>query len=1455
MRIKQRSGAYRSLVAFITAVIMFVSMAGNSITVLAGPAGTWIWPFPTSKTVGWGYDPNNSTNPHYGIDVSANTGDPIIAPVGGTIYKKYTGCNRYGGLKTGVTCKAAGQCSPNHGYTRDGATSAGYCNNGYGNGICLKTSDNYYIQFAHMSSVNGDLYEGQEITAGTLLGYVGGSGYATGKHCHYQIGMSEFGSTINPMSISYTDDPAPTPVSINVSYSDYTSKQEIGYCDATVAKTISVSGVSISSVEKVGAALYSTANTQLAYKEEVPQTSNGVINAWYTIGFDKELNYTLSASTTYKYRFFARISGNDYWSDYFSFTTLPDPSPAISFTAWPEKESIQSTNAVLARIISVTNASINDVSTVGIELFNSAGTMIGSKTEIPQTSGSVIRAWYDVNGELGVTLSQSTTYKYRFLAVIGGKPYYSDYELFTTGSGTISASFRDYPAQQWINTTTLSVAKTMSVSGASISSVSKVGIDFYNSEGTILKSKEETPTASGSVINIWYSVGAGQELDCTLTPGTTYIYRFKAVINGTPYYSETFYVTTNPVLVTGITLSRNKLTLNSATGAAGTITAAVAPSDATNKSVTWSSDKPEIATVYDGVVRPISPGTAVITCAAADGSGVTAQCTVTVKESVVIRSVSVSQTALVTGDTGEWTVSAESSEGSIVYRCCLYRNGSVYLPFEAASSGTVSYRFSRPGEYYLEVTASDSAGNVSSTVSSETIMVTQGVASISLNRSSLVMALAGAGSVVVPGIEYGPAKAAEVTDIKWSSSNEDVVRVGNGGTLEARSAGSAVVTASVEEGPSASCRVVVNGGLNKMVLPMSLEEVEEEAFEGMGTQIVEIPESAVSIGARAFRNCTDLLYVYIPDSVTDIGEGAFEGCSNVILLCDPGSAAHSYAVDNGIEYSPANAGVEPIADTVSVSLNRSSLSLEEGEEFTLSAAVTPDDGSGSFAWYSDNPAVASVSSEGVVTALEKGSAIISAVYGETGVSASCIVTVTEAEVVPTPAPEPEHDVLSFADIVSTPKATDAYVFVRANAEASGSFTKSGIRIWNSAGTLVASKDETHSYSRSSLDIWYNVTEETGSVLTPSTTYRWKIYTIYNGVTYWTEEQSFTTLPQDSIVFTELRSSASATNTGIHARGTSDISGNFTKSGFRMWDSSGNLVASQDEDSVYTLASLEIWYDITSDTGVVLHPNSTYTWQIYTIFNGKTYWTPVQTVKTLTTAEAQTDPDKIPHPIITGSNNTRCIYPSVLHLELGTTTNASTYAKIIDQFDVTYGENNSSLEGWYEPHTTYHRSTYCNYFAVDVSYAMGAFLPLRSVCAVCGKPSQYAFPAILSGNTTSAGINTTITYMRDGLSARGLLCTCSSPVRSDRGAVWLHDTWFSNPSFYEQFGWVKISYSEARSKANAGYLTIGSNSGHVFVVHPNSAAETHISQAGGDLMDNEPIPNSYKNYDFFYNRGL
>jgi formylglycine-generating enzyme required for sulfatase activity len=82
------------------------------------------------------------------------------------------------------------------------------------------------------------------------------------------------------------------------------------------------------------------------------------------------------------------------------------------------------------------------------------------------------------------------------------------------------------------------------------------------------------------------------------------------------------------VAVTGVSLNKDTLSLYE--GATETLTATVAPANATNKNVTWASSDTATATVNaNGIVNGVAAGTATITATTVDG-GYTASCAVTV---------------------------------------------------------------------------------------------------------------------------------------------------------------------------------------------------------------------------------------------------------------------------------------------------------------------------------------------------------------------------------------------------------------------------------------------------------------------------------------------------------------------------------------------------------------------------------------------------------------------------------------------------------------------------------------------------------------------------------------------------------------------------------------------------------------------------------------------------------
>lgn len=94
-------------------------------------------------------------------------------------------------------------------------------------------------------------------------------------------------------------------------------------------------------------------------------------------------------------------------------------------------------------------------------------------------------------------------------------------------------------------------------------------------------------------------------------------------------FTDTCEVTVTQNAVTGVRISEKLIDLGM--GYKKQITATVMPDDATDKSVEWTSENPEIATVSDnGTITGKSYGRTVVTATTTDG-GYTAKCVVRVK--------------------------------------------------------------------------------------------------------------------------------------------------------------------------------------------------------------------------------------------------------------------------------------------------------------------------------------------------------------------------------------------------------------------------------------------------------------------------------------------------------------------------------------------------------------------------------------------------------------------------------------------------------------------------------------------------------------------------------------------------------------------------------------------------------------------------------------------------------
>lgn len=124
--------------------------------------GQFSWPVPSctylTSRFGLRVHPiTGVTKSHTGVDIGAQSGATIVAADGGTV------------VLAGV-------------------------NSGYGNCIMIDHGNGYKTLYGHMSSIA--VSNGQTVSKGETVGYVGSTGLSTGPHCHYEVWKD--GSRIDP---------------------------------------------------------------------------------------------------------------------------------------------------------------------------------------------------------------------------------------------------------------------------------------------------------------------------------------------------------------------------------------------------------------------------------------------------------------------------------------------------------------------------------------------------------------------------------------------------------------------------------------------------------------------------------------------------------------------------------------------------------------------------------------------------------------------------------------------------------------------------------------------------------------------------------------------------------------------------------------------------------------------------------------------------------------------------------------------------------------------------------------------------------------------------------------------------------------------------------------------------------------------------------------------------------
>ena len=135
------------------------------------------------------------------------------------------------------------------------------------------------------------------------------------------------------------------------------------------------------------------------------------------------------------------------------------------------------------------------------------------------------------------------------------------------------------------------------------------------------------------------------------------------------------------------------------------------------------------------------------------------------------------------------------------------------------------------------------------------------------------------------------------TSIESVSIPSTVVSIANNAFLGC----SELANISVEEGnlvydSRENCNVVIETSTNSLylgckntIIPESVANIGDHAFQGSSLVSIAIPNSVTNIGEYAFSGCSSLNSITIPESVTNIGERAFQDCSSLNSIIIPNS--------------------------------------------------------------------------------------------------------------------------------------------------------------------------------------------------------------------------------------------------------------------------------------------------------------------------------------------------------------------------------------------------------------------------------------------------------------------------------------------------------------------------------------------------------------------------------------
>ena len=246
--------------------------------------------------------------------------------------------------------------------------------------------------------------------------------------------------------------------------------------------------------------------------------------------------------------------------------------------------------------------------------------------------------------------------------------------------------------------------------------------------------------------------------------------------------------------VTGISLDRTSVTLTE--GQETTLVATVMPSNATDKTVSWSSSNSGVATVnQSGVVNAVAEGSAVITASAGNYS---ATCTVTVQRNVIaVTSITLNKNSLTLTEGESETLTATVMPENATDKTVTWSSSNADVA-TVDQSGKVTAVAA--GSATIYAAAGDKKASCTVTVNKKTVDVT----SITLDKTCASMS---PGQTITLTATVKPDNATDKT-VTWTSTNPGAATVDQNGKVTAVAEGTAIIKAEAG-GLTATCEITV----------------------------------------------------------------------------------------------------------------------------------------------------------------------------------------------------------------------------------------------------------------------------------------------------------------------------------------------------------------------------------------------------------------------------------------------------------------------------------------------------------------------------------------------------------------------------------------------------------------------------------------------------------------------